>query len=127
MQLRQNFPKFGDPLERLKTSPQDLGSRFSVSLASQEPADPGHHPDRLPKRRGRPGRLGILGVVDAQGLPLRLFEKNRTRGVGDLPSQLRQMEEAPRHHQVDRQTGFKTVIVAQLAVFDAAAGPRGVR
>ncbi len=60
-------------------------------------------------------------MVDAQGLPLGLIEEDH-RGIEDLSSQLHQMEEPPHHHHVDRQTGFETMIVAHLAVFDAAPG-----
>ena len=80
----------------LTSSPQPLPEHFGaglpVSLASQEPAHLGHHPDRLPHRGGRLRRLEVLAVEDAQGLPLRLFEEHRAGSVGDLPSQLRQKD-----------------------------------
>ena len=98
-----------------------LGARLAIAFASQESAQHGDHPHRLPERRRRLGRLGLARREGHQRLPF-LFGKVDARGHrGRLAPQPGQMTNPPRHHQVDAQTGFQAVRVAQTPRLHLAA------
>ena len=81
-------------------------------LRPRKPPQAGHHPHGLPQRR-RLGRLGLARHKRHQRLPFMFLKIDRGGHRGRLPPQLGQMINPPRHHQVDAQTGFQPVGLAQ--------------
>jgi len=121
----KNFPGLADIIEALQAKPDGLGARLCVALASEESAQTGHHPNGLAQSEWLRWRYRIFANETHQSFPLHLLKIDRAGHIRGFSSELGQMKYPPRHHQIDRQTGFNAIGAAQLPSLNLAAALEG--
>lgn len=93
----------------------------SPSALRPRNAECSDHPHCFSQRGWLGGRHRVPGDVGDQRFPFRILEVDHAGHIGDFSAQLGQVENAPSHHQINRQGGFDAVGGNQLSLLNAAA------
>ncbi len=126
--LRQSacVPVPTDYIAFVKAPPEHLDTRIAVPLPGQESPQSGdpHHGDL--QGGGAVGYVPGPVNLAVQGLPLWIRQATCTGSVGLRAGHVGEIQQAPGHHGINRQSSVQTVDCFQLKLFHLATAFQGV-